>query len=69
MATVSEYERKRLEQIKKNNEQLALLGLANAASKLASPKPRPALHANRAHRLELIKNQHVDAQDCKILTG
>ena len=47
MATVSEYERKRLEQIKKNNEQLALLGLANAASKLAPPQPRPAPRKSR----------------------
>ena len=39
MANLSEYERKRLEQIKHNNEQLALLGLADGASKLAPPQP------------------------------
>ena len=48
MATLSEYERQRLEQIKKNNEQLALLGLAGGAAKLAPPKPSRGQRKSRA---------------------
>jgi WD40 repeat protein len=66
MANVSEYERKRLENISKNNELLLQLGLASepktaAASKEPRPKKKVKLNSNAPRRVSL-RNLNKDPE-------